>query len=182
MTDLPAPRPLKPGVVVAVFVIATGIFVGGAVIATRASQQKPPSQASSESTPLPALTVFRQGQPLPLYGKRDKPALLHLWATWCGPCRDELPLILDYGRSGEVEVIALSVDDDYKSVQQYFGPTSIPPEVAWDKNIVVEKAMGVNSLPTTIVLDVEGNVRGTLTGAQDWRDAGLRAAVQRILQ
>ena len=52
----------------------------------------------------------------------------------------------------------------------------------WDKNIVVEKAMGVNSLPTTIVLDVDGNVRGTLTGAQDWRDAGLRAAVQRILQ
>lgn len=166
-------------VVVFVFVAATAVFVGGAVVATRVAQQKP-SSPSSESTPLPPLTVFRSGAPLPLYGKRDKPALLHLWATWCGPCREELPLILDYGRAGDVEVIAVSVDDDYRAVQQYFGP-KVPPEVAWDKNIVVEKAMGVRSLPTTIVLDTDGNVRGTLTGAQDWRDPGLRAAVQRIL-
>ena len=178
--------------VVAAFVAAVFVFVGAAVAATKAAQSGPPSPSSE---PLPALTVFRNGQPLPLAGKRDKPALLHLWATWCGPCRDELPLILDYGRSGDVEVIAVSVDDDYQAVVDYFGANpmgapaadglragNIPKEVAWDKNIVVERAMGVNSLPTTIVLDTNGGVRGTLTGAQDWRDPGLRQAVARILR
>lgn len=179
-------------VVLAVFVGGFVVFLGVALAATQLSapsKQAARAQASSASSneepaePLPALTVFRKGQPLALSVKRQKPALLHLWATWCGPCVQELPAILAYGREGGVDVIALSVDDEYKSVAAFFGGAEkIPPEVAWDKNIVVEKAMGVNSLPTTFVLDTDSNVRGTLTGAQDWSDPGLRGAVVRVLQ
>ncbi len=129
-----------------------------------------------EGEALPSLVVLREGKPLELAGPRQKPTLLHLWATWCGPCREELPAILAYGREGSVDVVALSVDDDYAAVLAYFND-KLPPELAWDARIVVEPTMGVRSLPTTIVVDTDGKVRGTLVGAQDWKNPQLRLRV-----
>ena len=125
------------------------------------------------------MIVVRDGKPLPLAGPRARPTLLHLWATWCGPCREELPAILEYGRAGTVDVIALSVDDEWPAVQAYFGAT-IPPEVAWDPKVVVEPTMGVRSLPTTFVIDRNGRVRRTMVGAQDWQLPELRAGIDAL--
>ena len=85
-------------------------------------------------------------------------------------------MILDYGRTGSVDVIALSVDDEFSAVQQFFD-NNIPSEVAWDQKIVVEPAMQVNSLPTTFLIDTEGRVRERYTGMRDWSDAAFRAEV-----
>ncbi len=101
--------------------------------------------------------------------------------AWCGPCRAELPLILDYGRTGAVDLIALSVDDEFSAVQQYFGD-AMPAELAWDAKIVVEPALGVRSLPTTFLIDTDGRVVRQLIGAQDWSDPTLRRSIQQDLQ
>lgn len=166
-----------PVFAIVAFVGAVLVLLGGAVVASRPSKSATtPMPAADDYPPLPSLAVVQRGQPLQLAGRRPKPALLHLWATWCGPCRAELPLILDYGRSGAVDVIALSVDDEFASVQQYFN-NDIPSEVAWDQKIVVEPAMRVNSLPTTFLIDTEGRVRERYTGMRDWSDAAFRTEV-----
>jgi len=173
-------EPHSSRLAVVVFVVGVTVMLGAAVLLSRADRRAAETSktaSADEYPPLPSLVVFRNGQPLQLAGARPKPALLHLWATWCGPCRDELPVILDYGRSGEVEVIALSVDDEWPAVMKYFAGT-IPPEVAWDSKIVVEPAMGVRSLPTTILLDTAGHVRRTFVGAQDWANPAVRRSIE----
>jgi len=177
-------------------------MLGAAVVATRATGSAPAAAipgpgpgpvpvpvAASASPPrgtgaiapeafqlLPSLVVVRDGKPLELAGPRTKPTLLHLWATWCGPCRDELPAILAFGNGGDVEVVALSVDDEWPAVERYFGG-KIPAVVAWDPKIVVEPALGVRSLPTTFLVDTAGRVRGNWVGAQNWADPALRHLV-----
>jgi thiol-disulfide isomerase/thioredoxin len=168
-------------------------MLGGAVVATRVTGNAPaaaipvpvpgpvpvPVAASASDDafqPLPSLVVVRNGKPLELAGPRTKPTLLHLWATWCGPCRDELPAILAFGNGGDVEVVALSVDDEWPAVERYFGG-KIPAVVAWDPKIVVEPALGVRSLPTTFLVDTAGRVRGNWVGAQNWADPDLRRLV-----
>jgi len=125
------------------------------------------SYAQLPPTALPPLFVVRDGKPLALAGARDKPMLLHLWASWCGPCVKELPDILAFGRKGAVEVIAVSVDDHFESVQRYFKGT-IPPEVAWDQKITLEPTLGVGSLPTTFLIDKQGRARLRWNGLQSW--------------
>lgn len=177
-------HPVSPTRTLAVFGISTAVMLGVAVVASRSTTTAVATTTTTTSATttaplLPDMVVMRDGKPLQLAGPRARPTLLHLWATWCGPCREELPAILEYGRLGKVDVIALSVDDEWPSVQAYFGAT-IPPEVAWDPKIVVEPTMGVRSLPTTFVVDTDGRLRRTLVGAQDWRSPELRAGIDAL--
>ena len=111
---------------------------------------------------------------------RAKPMLLHLWASWCGPCREELPDLLAYGRRGDVDVVAVSVDDDWQSVVRFFR-NKIPPEVAWDPKVTLEPTLGVESLPTTFLVDASGMVRERFDGMQDWTGAEMQHRLARAL-
>ncbi len=123
--------------------------------------------------PIPDLVVTKRGAPYRIAGPRPRPALLHLWATWCGPCREELPVLLAYGRANGVDVVAVSVDDRYESVTKYFAGTQMPDEIVWDERIVLEGALGVASLPTTFLVDRAGNARLRFNGMQDWASAEM---------
>lgn len=129
---------------------------------------------------LPDLDVVKDGKVLKLAGKRPRPLLLHLWATWCGPCRAELPSILAFGQKGLAEVLAVSVDDEWPSVTSYF-QGKIPPEVAWDQKIALERALGVQNIPTTFLVDTDGRVLQRWTGAQEWDDPVMLREVTTVL-
>ncbi len=133
--------------------------------------------AYADNTALPSFTVVQRGQPLPLSGPRNKPMLLHLWASWCGPCVKELPELLAFGRKGLVDVVAVSVDDHWPLVVKYFNG-KIPTEVAWDPKIVLEPGLGVRSLPTTFLVDSKGLLRLRWNGLQEWNS---KEKVQTIL-
>ena len=138
-----------------------------------------PAAEENKPGPLPALFVFHDDQtatPIALAGPRKKPALLHLWASWCGPCRAELPELLAFGKNGTVDVIAVSVDDHWPDVVRYF-KGKIPSEIVWDKNITLERALGVENIPTTFVLNTKGDVVDRFDGAQNWKNPQLARAV-----
>jgi thiol-disulfide isomerase/thioredoxin len=123
-----------------------------------------------DANTLPALFVYQDDAhpaPIALAGPRKRPALLHLWASWCGPCRAELPSILKRGKQGDVDVIAVSVDDHFVDVRHYFND-KIPPEVVWDKTITLEKALGTETIPNTFLIDTRGVVVDRFDGAQEW--------------
>jgi thiol-disulfide isomerase/thioredoxin len=185
----------------ALFTLAFVLFVVGLMFGARYVATAPPS-ASTQSpaagtralsaraaNALPPLFVYRDdAQPatIALAGPRAKPALLHLWATWCGPCRAELPELLERGRKGDLEVIAVSVDDYYKSVRLAFGGPpyhgKVPPEIVWDKTISLEKALRVGNIPTTFLVDTDGNVRERFDGAQAWLSPALQSQVTAALR
>lgn len=142
-----------------------------------------PAEDPSQDPPLPALFVVKNdvdATPIALAGPRKKPLLLHLWASWCGPCIAELPSLLALGRQCAFDVIAVSVDDRWPDVVRFFAG-KIPPEVVWDPKVTLEPTLGVRSLPTTFLVDTRGLVRARHTGAQDWLNVDMKATLQRTL-
>ena len=137
------------------------------------------AQNENKPVPLPALFVYRDDKDpkaIALAGARSKPILLHLWASWCGPCRAELPVLMQFAKTGPADLVAVSVDDHYEDVVKFFHG-KVPAEVVWDKTISLERALGVENIPTTFLVDTNGNVIDRFDGAQPWDNAELAKAV-----
>ncbi|MEO1205041.1 MAG: TlpA disulfide reductase family protein [Pseudomonadota bacterium] len=128
----------------------------------------------SEPMAMPEVTfVDGEGAPLDLASFKGKAILLNLWATWCAPCRHEMPALdrLDGKLGGEsFEVVALSLDRaglvasqefldeiEVKNLKTYADPTT--------KASAPLKVIG---MPTTILIDAEGREIGRLIGPAEW--------------
>jgi len=100
------------------------------------------------------------GQPFDLESTRGKPVVLAFWASWCGPCRLELPALskLQKERS-DIVIYAVNVDRDRRKADAFLRKIEVDLPVVWDNE---SKAMGqydVLSMPTTFLLDPQGTVK-----------------------
>ena len=120
--------------------------------------------------------VGADGTELRLAQLQGTPVLLHFWATWCPPCKAELPALLELARDlredGGPRVIALSVDTDWDTLQTFFGG-HVPPEVMRETHGTATQDYGVSTLPDTYLLSADGSLRIRLSGARDWSDERL---------
>jgi len=129
--------------------------------------------------PAPQLKLTRlDGTARQLGASKGRAVLLHFWATWCPPCREELPGLLDLGRdpslAGHVEVIAVSLDSEWGPVTDFFGRRPIPPEVVRDASGASKSGYDLTTLPDTYLLGGDGSIRLRFGGARDWRSADAR--------
>jgi thiol-disulfide isomerase/thioredoxin len=136
--------------------------------------------------PAPELELLApDGSRSPLAQLRGRPVLLHFWATWCLPCRDELPGLLqladDFRQRGELQLVALSVDDDWTVVRNFFGG-SLPDAVARDANGDAATRFEVSVFPDTYLLDAAGILRVRFGGARDWTTPAARDALLSALR
>ncbi len=130
----------------------------------------------AEPLPLPELRVLDgAGRPVELSRLRGKLVLLNVWATWCPPCRQEMPsldrLQAQLGGS-DFEVMALSVDADAKGldlVKTFYASEGIKHLAIYQDAeaaaIFKLKAVGV---PTTLLLDRQGREIGRMSGTAEW--------------
>jgi thiol-disulfide isomerase/thioredoxin len=110
------------------------------------------------------------GKPLNLAGARGKVVLLNFWATWCGPCRAEIPDLIELQRryKDQLEIIGLIVDeDDPDVVKQAIAETGINYLVGMSSPEVRKNYGGIAALPTSFVLDTQGRVVQKHEGLRD---------------
>lgn len=126
----------------------------------------------SGGEPAPDGALMRpDGSELRLGALRGRAVLLHVWATWCAPCRAELPALLDLGRElrrdGGIELVAVSVDESWDVVRAFFDG-DVPPEVVRSSSPAFARRLGVSTLPDTFLVRPDGTLALRFTGARDW--------------
>jgi thiol-disulfide isomerase/thioredoxin len=112
--------------------------------------------------------------------------LLNIWATWCGPCKDEIPslqrLQQAYGSKG-LKLVAVSIDDyvNEDSIRAYAKNFGVTFEVLHDPTHAIERAYQTTGYPETFVIGPEGTIRKKWIGPDDWSSQGNRALVAQLL-
>ena len=189
---------IKPRLIIILLVL-----MGGALILylNQGGEGKSPNQQTESLAPeglknfvthsqkrdLPALKLqFEDGQNGGLERFEGEVLVLNLWATWCAPCRKEMPQLdaLQAHFDGRnVRVIALSLDrgtgDKPKEFLQELGVKHL----TWvhDGSYKSARALGLIGLPTTLIIDTDGYEIGRLAGEADWNSAAVHKLIEQVL-
>jgi thiol-disulfide isomerase/thioredoxin len=130
---------------------------------------------SHKGSELPDFTLSdQQGKELRLQALKGKPLLINLWATWCGPCVAELPMLgkLAVERVGELKVLTVSQDMQTEKVAPFLAAHGVPQLEAWlDPKNDLTFHYGTGTLPTTVLYDAQGREVWRYVGAHDWSSA-----------
>lgn len=126
-----------------------------------------------------------EGNQISLSTYKGKVVLLNFWATWCPPCRLEMPTMekayRQYRDKG-FEVVAVSVDAGPKSsVKSFLRELGLSFQVLLDPDMETLRAFRGFSLPTTVVIDRQGVIRSRELGYRDWSDGESTKLLQRLL-
>lgn len=149
------------------------------------------AQRGYDVTPLPQGMAVPPLQALDLQGKtwrladlQGRAVLLNFWATWCPPCRAEMPSLQQlaeiYGPE-QLQVLALNVAEGPRRINQYLQSSGLNLTVLLDPRSEIARAWGANALPTTYLIDSEGRLRYRLRGEVDWASREAQALIEPLL-
>jgi thiol-disulfide isomerase/thioredoxin len=156
-----------------------------------AAQSPAPHQAVSREaagSELPKFTATApDGRTLDLASLKGQPVLLNLWATWCVPCKVEMPILDEIAGANEGKLRVVTVSQDGKE-----GPTKVPAYFAEAKFAHLEPwldvkqdlgfSMNIGAMPTTILYDAEGKEVARVVGEYDWKGAEAQALIAETIK
>ncbi|MBI9097067.1 MAG: TlpA family protein disulfide reductase [Spirochaetaceae bacterium] len=126
-----------------------------------------------------------QGVKEKLSDYRGQVVFLNFWATWCGPCRSEMPsmekVYQDLKDEGFV-ILAVDLGEDRKTVQKFVDEYGLTFPVVLDETNAVGGMYDARSIPTTYLVDREGNILGRAVGARPWENPEYMDLFREILE
>jgi len=101
-----------------------------------------------------------------LVGRQGKPVVVNVWASWCAPCRAEMPLLQRASRSydGRVAFVGVASRDSRGAARKFLAEVGVTYPNLFDDSGAVRRALGLRGFPTTYVFDADGVLRETVVG------------------
>jgi thiol-disulfide isomerase/thioredoxin len=135
--------------------------------------------------PTPALSLSdAEGKTVGLRDLRGKVVVINFWATWCEPCRDEMPSLARLQRqmAGKpVVVLAVNMGESESKVADFLGRFNIDLKVLFDRDMRAASRWKVRALPATFVVGPDGRIRYSLLGQAEWDSPPVVAAIRALL-
>jgi thiol-disulfide isomerase/thioredoxin len=164
-------------IAVIVVVVAAGVWVA---LAALREPDLPGFEASGDPVELPVEGSFPavslEAFEGILVGLRGQPVVVNIWASWCAPCRTEMPLLQDAADTyaGEAVILGVASKDDPGEAKQFLDDLGLTYPNVFDTSGEIRAALGLTAYPTTYVFGVDGSIRARVNGGiSEQRLAGL---------
>src|ERR1700752_5154748 len=122
-----------------------------------------PTFATGSASPAPPFTLAsRGGQDVSLAQYKGQVVMINFWASWCGPCRQEMPLLESiykkYNRMG-FTMLGVNVEPDSNAANDWLQATPVSFPILYDRDSKVSKLYDVAGMPSTVIIDRGGKLR-----------------------
>jgi cytochrome c biogenesis protein CcmG/thiol:disulfide interchange protein DsbE len=146
---------------------AIAVLIGAC--STPACRSSSRVKASGDRKPAPDFSLKdADGKTVQLSDYRGKVVLLNFWATWCGPCKIEIPWFIDFEREHKDQgfaVVGISMDEDgWQAVRPFISEAGINYRVLLGNDSISQLYGGVEALPTTFLIDRDGRIASVHEG------------------
>lgn len=172
---------------VRVAILAAGVLPAPEVRRAGGDAASAPARGPALGAPAPGVEAKTlAGAPASLASLRGEAVLLHVWATWCEPCRQELPVLAslyERHRAAGLRIVGVSVDRELaaQELREFVDRRRIPYDVWQDPEDRISRALGVDTLPASFLIDRSGRIVWRRAGVIEADDAALDAALAAAL-
>ena len=144
------------------------------------------ASAAELSGPAPDFVLSaRDGRQVALSELEGQVVLLNFWATWCGPCRQEMPhLEALYERYSDLgfTLLGVNVEEDSSGADKFLAETPVTFPILFDPKSEVSKKYDVIDMPSTVIIDRAGNMRFIHHGYQPGYENEYQAQIRALLR
>lgn len=145
-----------------------------------AQQLRPSPGVAAPALELPGV----DGRIHRLAAYRGKVVLVNFWASWCEPCREEMPSIETLRRSLSGEpfvVLAVNVGEGAQAARRFADAAQLGAALLLDRDGATARAWGARALPSTFIVGPDGTIRYRYVGALDWSSPAVRGAITGLM-
>jgi len=145
-----------------------------------------PARANAVQAPAPDFTLkSQQGDNLKLSELRGKVILINFWASWCGPCRQEMPVLDElyrHYRSLDFTILGVNVEQNSDDARSLLKDVSVSFPVLFDNENKVSKLYDVKGMPSTVLVDRDGNIRYVHMGYKPGTEAEYQTQIRALIR
>ncbi len=154
---------------------------------TRSESPKTVAVAKEKSAaPDVSVMSLTSGGILKLSDLKGKVVLLNFWATWCPPCREEIPAMMklnSFMAGKSFQMIAISIDEGGKKViESFFKETGFSLPTYLDESGASSKAYGITGVPETFIIDKQGIIVKKIVGGAAWDSPEVVAFLEGLMK
>jgi thiol-disulfide isomerase/thioredoxin len=140
---------------------------------------------NQRTTPNDFTLPLLDGENVTLSSLKGKVVLLNFWATWCPPCREEMPsmeVLYQRYKDLEFEMLAVNLREDTNTIRQFMERNGFTFPVPLDQYGRVGSVYGIRSIPTTLIINKDGIIIGRIVGAIYWDTPQVFAVFDALLK